>query len=42
MQDVLGIRLDESLLPLGNTSGWLPPYVLSHGQAFVEHHRSKP
>ncbi|MEN6450824.1 MAG: aminopeptidase P family protein [Thermoguttaceae bacterium] len=36
MQDVLGIRLDESLLPLGNTSGWLPPYVLSPEQAFVE------
>jgi hypothetical protein len=29
MQDALGMRLDESLLPLGNTSGWLPPYVLS-------------
>ena len=42
MQDVLGIRLDESMLPLGNTSGWLPPYILSLGQAFAKHHRSKP
>ncbi|MEN6458680.1 MAG: M24 family metallopeptidase [Thermoguttaceae bacterium] len=35
MQETLGIRLDESLLPLGNTSGWLPPYALRLNQAFV-------
>ncbi|NBV82236.1 MAG: Xaa-Pro aminopeptidase, partial [Actinobacteria bacterium] len=27
MTAVLGYRLDESVLPLGNTSGWLAPYV---------------
>ncbi len=36
MQEALGIRLDASVLPLGNTPGWLPPYVLSLEQAFVE------
>jgi hypothetical protein len=28
MTDVLGIRLDESVLPFSNTPGWLPPYAL--------------
>ncbi len=27
MTDVLGYKLDESVLPLGNTSGWLAPYA---------------
>lgn len=27
MTDVLGYQLDESVLPLGNTSGWLAPYT---------------
>ncbi len=36
MQEALGIPLDASVLPLGNTSGWLPPYVLAPDQAFVE------
>jgi Xaa-Pro aminopeptidase len=36
MQEALGIPLDASVLPLGNTSGWLPPYALSLDQAFVE------
>ena len=27
MTDVLGYQLDESVLPLGNTSGWLAPYA---------------
>ena len=36
MQETLGIELDESLLPLGNTSGWMSPYVLSLGKAFVQ------
>lgn len=35
MQDALGIRLDESVLPLGNTSGWLPPYCLALDHVFV-------
>ncbi|MBU4400332.1 MAG: hypothetical protein KKE86_13485 [Planctomycetes bacterium] len=35
MQETLGIPLDASVLPLGNTPGWLPPYVLSPEQAFV-------
>ena len=29
MTEALGIGLDESVLPLGNTSGWLPPFALS-------------
>jgi hypothetical protein len=29
MRDALGINLDDSVLPLGNTPAWLPPYALS-------------
>jgi hypothetical protein len=29
MTQVIGIGLHESVLPLGNTSGWLPPFALS-------------
>jgi hypothetical protein len=36
MTDVLGIRLDESVLPLSNTPGWLAPYALEPGQIFVK------
>jgi len=35
MQEVVGIRLHEDVLPLSNTPGWLAPYVLEHGRAFV-------
>jgi hypothetical protein len=35
MTEVLGIRLDESVLPLSNIPGWLPPYALSLDQAFL-------
>jgi hypothetical protein len=35
MTGTLGIRLDESVLPLSNIPGWLPPYALSLEQAFV-------
>ena len=35
MQESLGLRLDESVLPLSNTPGWLTPYALSPGEAFV-------
>jgi hypothetical protein len=35
MREVLGIRLDESVLPLGNMPGWLPPYALDLGKALV-------
>jgi hypothetical protein len=34
--DVLGIRLDESVLPFSNTPGWLPPYALEPGRIFVK------
>ena len=27
MINVLGYELDECILPLGNTSGWLAPYA---------------
>jgi hypothetical protein len=35
MREVLGIRLDESVLPLGNMPGWMPPYALDLGKALV-------
>ena len=35
MQDEVGIQLHESVLPLGNTPGWLAPYVLEPNSAFV-------
>jgi hypothetical protein len=36
MQEVVGIRLHEDVLPLSNTPGWLAPYVLEPGKAFVK------
>jgi hypothetical protein len=35
MQGVVGIRLQEDVLPLGNAPGWLAPYVLEPARAFV-------
>jgi len=35
MQEALGIRLHESVLPLGNAPGWLAPYVLEPDRAFI-------
>jgi hypothetical protein len=35
MRDVLHVPLDESVLPLGNTPAWLPPYLLDLSQALV-------
>jgi hypothetical protein len=36
MQHTLGIELHESVLPLSNTPGWLPPYALSLDKALVK------
>jgi hypothetical protein len=36
MQHTLGIDLHESVLPLGNTPAWLPPYALSLEKALVK------
>jgi Xaa-Pro aminopeptidase len=36
MRDVLGINLDDSVLPLSNTAGWLPPWALDLGTAFIK------
>jgi hypothetical protein len=36
MTGVLGIKLDESVLPLGNTPGWLPPYGLDLDRVMVK------
>jgi hypothetical protein len=36
MTDVLGIRLDESVLPFSNTPGWLPPYALEPKRILVK------
>ena len=35
VQSFLGIQLDESVLPLGDLTGWLPPYLLDLSRAFV-------
>ena len=35
MRDVIGIDLDESVLPLSNIPAWLAPYVLEPDTAFV-------
>ena len=32
----LGIRIDESVLPLSNTAGWLAPFALAPAMAFVK------
>jgi hypothetical protein len=36
MRDVLGIALDESVLPFSNTPGWLPPYALEPKRILVK------
>ena len=36
MRASLGMRVDESVLPLSNMPGWLPPYALDLGRAFVQ------
>ncbi len=36
MTDLLGIHLDESVLPFSNTPGWLPPYALEPGRILVK------
>ena len=35
MRDVIGIELDESVLPMGNIPAWLPPYAGDPGTAFT-------
>jgi len=35
MADAIGIRLDESVLPLSQTPAWLPPYALALENVFV-------
>ena len=35
MRDVIGIRIDDSVLPLGNIPGILRPYALPPNLAFV-------
>jgi hypothetical protein len=39
MQDVLGIRLQDGVLPLSNAPAWLAPYVLEPNDAFVMRRR---
>lgn len=36
MTGALGIRLDDSVLPLSNMPAWLPPYALNLDQAMVK------
>jgi len=35
MRDVIGIAIDDSVLPLCNTAGWYAPYILDIEQALV-------
>ncbi|MGO8676940.1 MAG: M24 family metallopeptidase [Limisphaerales bacterium] len=35
MRDALGIDIDESVLPLGNIPGWLPPWALDLDKVFI-------
>ena len=35
MEEVIGIRLDPSVLPLSNIAGWFPPYALKLNTAMV-------
>lgn len=35
MTGALGLKLDASVLPLGNMPGWLPPYALDLGKAWT-------
>jgi hypothetical protein len=35
MTEVLGYRLDDCVLPLGDTSGWLAPYAMDLSRALV-------
>ena len=41
MRDVLGIDLDDSVLPLSNTAGWLPPWALDLDIALVVNHTGR-
>ncbi len=36
MIESLGIRLHESVPPMGNTPGWLTPYAMAPGAAMVQ------
>ncbi|MEI6520289.1 MAG: hypothetical protein WCO98_09675 [bacterium] len=36
MRDNYGINLDESVLPLSDLAGWLPPYALNLSHVFVK------
>ncbi len=35
MREVLGLNLDDSVLPLSNIAGWLPPWALDLDRAFI-------
>ena len=35
MREALGIKIDESVLPLSNIPGWFAPYAKNLGRAFV-------
>lgn len=37
MRETLGIRLHETVLPLSNTAGWIPPYAFSPDRILVRH-----
>ena len=37
MRETLGIRLDDTVLPLSNTAGWIPPYAFAPDRILVRH-----
>lgn len=41
MINVLGYDLDDCILPLGNTSGWLAPYVTNLSLALTHSQKSE-
>ena len=41
MEGVIGIRLHESVLPLGNIPAWLPPYALALDRVLVSERQCK-
>ena len=42
MREMLGIRLHDSVLPLSNTAGWIPPYGFSPERILVRHKPAGP
>ena len=42
MRETLGIRLHDTVLPLSDTAGWIPPYAFSPDRILVRHSTGVP